>query len=270
MTCQNATVVLRVSIGFAFFVGIAALSGCGSSGQALVLSDQLPKEQAWTVRDFATSLGVVRGAQRGGGEVVSFYIEGDGRAYLSNGVVGGNPTPGKPVALDLAKADRSAGAVVYFARPCQFVGPPMPKECLRRELYTEERWSTPVVETYTTLIANEAKGRPVVLAGFSGGAYIALAVASRLPVGQVKDVRTFAGNLLPNHTQAHHNAPMLDVAAVDWTTLASIPMTHYVGLRDKVIPESTRAAVEVEVGHAPAAWRWVETDASHTDGWVTK
>jgi hypothetical protein len=267
MTCQNVTGVLRVSIGFAFCVGSLFLSACSSQPVARGLSDLLPKDGAWEVRDFYAPWGLVRGMGRGHGEELVIYIEGDGRAYLSNGVVSGDPTPGRPVALDLAKADRSGAEVLYMARPCQYVGPPMPKECLRRELYTTERWSEAVVDAYTKLIAQEAKGRPVTLVGFSGGAYLALGAASRLPVGAVKEVRTYGGNLLPNHTQAHHRAERLEVAAVDWTKLAGVPMVHYVGSRDKVIPADMRAAVEVQVRHAPAVWRWVEVEADHLEGW---
>lgn len=274
MTCQNVTVVLRVSIAFALLVGMLGISACSGGGQPAALSDILPKAQAWDERGFHTPVGTLQGAVRAWGDEVAFYIEGDGRAYISAGQVSGNPTPVKPVALDLAKADAAPlREIVYLARPCQYVGPPMPPECLRRELYTLERWSEPVVEAYVKVVSEQAKGRPVLLNGFSGGAYIALAVASRLPEGSVKEVRTYGGNLLPNHTQAHHGAERLDVAAVDWAKLASIPMVHHVGRDDRVIPANTKQAVLREAGVAgqealaTGRWRWVEVEASHTDGW---
>ncbi|MEX2353586.1 MAG: alpha/beta hydrolase, partial [Gammaproteobacteria bacterium] len=48
------------------------------------------------------------------------YIEGDGRAYVSRHRVSADPVPRNPLAFRLAVVDPSP-AVIYIARPCQFV-----------------------------------------------------------------------------------------------------------------------------------------------------
>ena len=60
-------------------------------------------------------------AQRIGGRL-HVYLEGDGQAFVSQGgYASSDPTPRNPLALRLAIQDNSANAVVYLARPCQYV-----------------------------------------------------------------------------------------------------------------------------------------------------
>lgn len=49
------------------------------------------------------------------------YLEGDGRAWASRTIISADPTPVKPLAMWLARADGRPN-VAYLARPCQYGG----------------------------------------------------------------------------------------------------------------------------------------------------
>jgi len=72
------------------------------------------------------------------------YIEGDGFAWKSRTTPSDNPTPRNPTGLKLAAADKQAN-VFYLARPCQFIGPPLPAAC-RVNVWTQDRFSPAVID----------------------------------------------------------------------------------------------------------------------------
>lgn len=193
----------------------------------------------------------------GQGEILRIYIEGDGRAYLDYATPSADPTPLKPVGLQLALADK--GSALYVARPCQWV---KGAECKERTLWTRGRFSEDVARRYAELVANETRGRPVELVGFSGGAWVALQVAARLD--NVTRVVTVAGNMMPNVVNASHNATPMVVAEYPKGKLGHVPVKAYVGTKDKVVGREVVRAFEDAMG---AKVEVVPVDAGHTDGW---
>lgn len=266
-----ATGVLRRGYVVACTAGmVVCLVGCGGGQKVGELSDLL--EMPWQVETLQVQGVHLATARHAGEGVLRVYIEGDGRAYISRGQVSGDPTPLNAVALQVARAD--LGNVLYVARPCQYVQAPTRAECRDRSLYTSKRWAPAVTDVYVALLQPYVQaGQGLELVGYSGGAYVALAVASRLPEGAVQRVVTVAGNLSPNAVFAHHKVSKVEVAPLDWQRLGGVEMLHVVGMRDTVIPRTLQQAFVAEAGDAgrqavaTGRWRWVEVDATHGEGW---
>lgn len=193
------------------------------------------------------------------GQTLRVYIEGDGRAYISKGVVSGDPTPLNPVGLNLAMADTSM-AVMYLGRPCQWLRGP---ECRDRTLWTTARFTSQVAEAYAALVAEESGDKPVEVIGYSGGAWVALQVAARLP--NVVRVVTVAGNLVPGYVNVHHKVTRIPVAAYPQGRLAGVPVVAYVGRNDRIVPLGVVEAYVRETGAADVQVR--EVNATHGEGW---
>lgn len=179
-------------------------------------------------------------------ETVYIYIEGDGLAWLNRSTPSLNPTPSKPVALDLA-LKHGAGAV-YLARPCQYGGAD-DAPCADNKWWTSGRFAPEVIDA-TAMAVDRIKGiygaRNVVLVGYSGGGAVAALVAARR--ADVAELVTVAGNLDTGAWTALHNVSPLSGSlnpADQWAALRHIPQRHFVGGADKAVPP--------QIAHAYAA-----------------
>lgn len=198
-------------------------------------------------------------ARKGEGVPARIYIEGDGRAFISRGTASGDPTPLKPVGLELALRDTHDN-VMYVARPCQWSRGP---ECRDLRMWTEQRFTQDVAARYAALVARATQGQPVELVGYSGGAWVALQVAARLE--NVTKVVTVAGNLSPNWINAQHKVMRMDVAPYPEGRLADVPVEAYVGTGDRIVMPGVVDAYRSETGARQV--REVDVDATHGDGW---
>lgn len=170
--------------------------------------------------------------------VLRVYIEGDGFAWVSRTQPSNDPTPRNPVGLMLAAADPSPD-VLYLARPCQYVGPPLPAEC-STTWWTDKRFAPQVITAMDEALSRFVSRIPGVeleLIGYSGGATIAAQLAARRH--DVRSLRTVAGNLdVALVNQIHHVSAMPDAAsAIDVAPqLASLPQIHFSGAEDSTVP----------------------------------
>lgn len=190
-------------------------------------------------------------------EVRRIYIEGDGRAFIDKGTPSGDPTPLNPVALHLMLSNNEAGTM-YVARPCQWARGP---ECKDRQLWTDKRFTQAVVNKYVALVERESKGEPVELVGYSGGAWVALQVAARLP--NVTRVITVAGNLMPEWVNKEHKVTTIPVAPYP-PFKRMVPVVAYIGVEDKVVGSGVIPAFEAVTGLPVEV---VEVLATHGTGW---
>lgn len=163
------------------------------------------------------------------------YIEGDGRAYVSRHRVSADPTPRNPVAFRLAAVDPSP-AVIYIARPCQFVAS---ARCQPRD-WTSHRYSTEIVAAMSGVLDKLHQNYAInhyALAGYSGGGVIAALLAQQR--ADILSLTTVAANL--DHaawTRHFGDTPLTgSMNPMDNVKmLGKLPQIHLAGAADKTVP----------------------------------
>jgi len=194
------------------------------------------------------------------------YIEGDGMAWISRDQLSNNPTPVRPVALELASLDMGVN-ILYIARPCQYLWPQSMSNC-SSDYWNDKRGSEKVISAINQVISI-IKAREgflsIKLIGYSGGGGIAAIITNRRD--DVEKLVTIAGNLNYDlFTKIHNLTPMS--GSIDPITIAKqialTPQIHYVGEEDKIVPEqiarsfSDKVVVVKGVTHASWAEKWRE------------
>jgi hypothetical protein len=184
---------------------------------------------------------VLAGWQRPGkaeGGTLRVYLEGDGRAWINRGRIADNPTPDDPVALRLAAAD-PARAVLYLARPCQYVEGSDLRRCT--PLYWSSGRFAPDVVAATTGVIDRVKlesdATQIELVGYSGGGVLALLVASRRH--DVSGLITVAAPLDTEAWTRLHGVSPLSASLAPMSVardLALLSQVHFVGGEDDVVP----------------------------------
>ena len=169
---------------------------------------------------------------------LTIYIEGDGLPWASRSRPSTDPTPVRPVALELAVRD--PGAAVYLARPCHYQGAGTPG--CDQSVWTSDRFSERVVASSDAAIdqlKNAYSASELRLVGYSGGAAVAALVAARRT--DVTALVTVAGNLDHATWTRHHRVTPLRGSlnpADHWQALGDIPQLHFVGTDDRIVPAS--------------------------------
>lgn len=215
------------------------LTGC-TGRDARQSASALAKKSGMTSENFVTDGLTIRGWQRITPPVTRLrvYIEGDGFAWVSRTRPSSDPTPHNPVGLALAAADPSDN-VLYLARPCQFIGPPLPAAC-NISLWTDKRFSSHVIQAMNDALSQVMQRYPqanVELVGYSGGGNIAAQLAARRQ--DVASLRTVAGNLDVDYVNSlHHVSVMPDAqSAIDVApALSRLPQIHFSGAEDSTVP----------------------------------
>lgn len=198
------------------------------------------------------------------------YIEGDGFAWKSRTTPSDNPTPRNPTGLKLAAADKQAN-VFYLARPCQFIGPPLPATCCVN-VWTQDRFSPAVIDAMNEALSQMVLRYPGVkidLVGYSGGGNIAALLAERRD--DVRSLRTVAGNLDVAYVNAlHHVTPMPAASsAIDRAAaLRDLPQIHYSGDADTTVPPAVARRFQQAVG-GKCVRTEVVSGMGHGSDWAT-
>jgi hypothetical protein len=171
-------------------------------------------------------------------ETLTVYIEGDGLAWLTRSHPSDDPTPRRPLALELA-LQHVPGVAAYLGRPCQYLDAGETGNCAPA-YWTSRRFSLEVVESSNRAISTLKEGfgaTKLVLVGYSGGGAIAALVAARRQ--DVVQLVTVAGNLDHHLWTRHHGVLRLDGSlnpALEWQRLRGVPQLHFVGADDRNIP----------------------------------
>lgn len=195
------------------------------------------------------------------------YIEGDGRAWLDRNTVSDDPTPRRPLALQLALADPSAN-VAWLARPCQFTLTQSP--ACQPAHWSGRRFAPEVIAAMGVALDRLAArpGRPLELVAHSGGAAIAVALAAQRK--QVTLLVTVAGNLDSEAVNRFHQVDAMPDSLNPVTLapqLAGLPQRHLVGTADKVVPASVAAGF-IAAGRMRCAELVTVPGAGHESGWL--
>lgn len=167
---------------------------------------------------------------------ITIYIEGDGHAWLNRYQISPDPTPYNPLALKLALLDPRPN-VIYLARPCQYG---IPNTYCKPSVWTDERFADWVIRAMNEAVDTLKKkyqATHIHLIGFSGGAAVAILIASRRH--DIASINTVAGDLDHEALSAYHQTTPLKASLNPKTVapkIAHIPQHHWVGDQDPVIP----------------------------------
>jgi pimeloyl-ACP methyl ester carboxylesterase len=207
---------------------------------------------------------IYRNAHFGAGPVLHVYIEGDGSPYLDRWTVAPDPTPHRPIMLQLMTLD--PGPAIYVGRPCYF-GLAQDPPCTALD-WTLGRFGERVIASMAQVIraaAAEGGDHRIELYGHSGGGAIAVLLAHRLP-GVVRVV-TLAGNLDTDAWAAAHHYTALAGSlnpVVEGRLDPGIRQQHLVGARDAVMPPALVDEAARRIGGSGAQ---VLPGVTHTTGW---
>lgn len=219
-------------------------AGCsGGRGKALVA--QAEQQTDFRSQLFRTStftvFGMMRPATKAGSTTLHVYIEGDGYAWQGRTRPSTDPTPNNAIGLSLAMGDNGSNAVLYLARPCQYVQGDDALLCTPA-YWTSARLSPAVIKSMNEAL-NQAKERAnateLVLVGYSGGG-----AAAVLLTAQRNDVRflgTVAAPLdLSSWTRLHSVSPLhASINPADVVSkVTSVPQRHMSSHADKIVPPS--------------------------------
>lgn len=193
----------------------------------------------------------LRGHYREGrGRRLHVYLDGDGTPWVRGRYPARNPTPRRPLALDLLALDPAP--VLYLNRPCYGTAS-LPPPC-RAWLWTHGRYSEEVVAALDAALdqALALTGhRSLVLLGYSGGGSLAVLLANRRR--DVDAVVTVAANLEIGAWTRHHGYEPLD-GSLNPAAVAPAPPAvlrwHLLGGRDRRVPPAVTRAGAAADPHA--------------------
>lgn len=212
--------------------------------------------------------------KEGRGNIVHFYIEGDGRPWLSPRRISLDPTSRQPLMLRLMTLDEAPA--VYLGRPC-YMG--VVDDRCNPLWWTSNRYASSVVQSLSAVIDQFlGNGQGIALFGHSGGGALAMLLAGRR--SDIKTVVTIAGNLdVQAWTEQHgYSALSGSLNPANQVPLAPhIRQYHLVGSEDHnvsanmirpVILQQVDATLTVVEGYDHSCcWNelWPEILASVTD-----
>ena len=181
------------------------------------------------------------GQTAGQNSKLTIYLESDGAPWRRPDEPPADPTPHKPMVLDMAIGDGS-GAVAYLGRPCQYLEPAALAGC-DPALWMRGRFSEDAVAAMDHAVSRlkkSAGAAEVNLVGYSGGGTMAALIAARR-----SDVNCLVTIAAPLDTRAWTEA--LKVSPLDYSLnpadvarqLTTVRQTHFRGRKDTVVPPST-------------------------------
>ncbi len=211
------------------------LPGCQSlpeSGITEALSRRLTYYPSTAINSLPVSTWLYEGPKKS--NVVRVYIEGDGRAWVRKSRMSTNPTPKNRLVHALMLKDKKTD-IAYLGRPCHF----QQNGLCHPRVWTFDRYSEDtlnIMNNALSAIKKKQNYQAIELVGFSGGATIALLLASQRD--DIASVRTIAGNLDPAYTNTLHKVTPMPSALnpADYIdTLKNIPQYHFVGADDPIV-----------------------------------
>lgn len=204
--------------------------------------------------------------------VLTIYIEGDGLAWVSGRQPSSDPTPGQPVALQMAL--RHPGkAAAYLSRPCQNISQADWGNCAE-SWWTDRRYAGEVIAASDQAISTlktRAGAQQLVLVGYSGGGVVAALVAAGR--SDVIGLVTVSANMDTQAWTTLHRVTPLSASlnpADAWAALQNLPQLHFVGGKDLVAPIEVFTAY---ANHFPPAKRprmRLLPDVDHSCCWAVQ
>jgi len=201
-------------------------------------------------------------------QTLHVYLEGDGTPWLTTHTIAADPTPRKPLMLELMSLDSTPA--IYLGRPCYF-GKSDEPSC-HYTFWTQDRYSETVVVSMAAALNHfldqqfikKQRITTFRFFGHSGGGVLAMLLAEHFPT--TRAVVTLAGNLdVTAWTNLHDYTPLTGLNPALRPSLPSnITQLHYAGVRDLVVPPSL---VRKGIARQNTAELIVIDDADHTCCW---
>ena len=266
MKCAGFNSRSRVGVwlpGMALLIS-AMLSGCQTPLQALQEQASIRGQQLEVIhtQNFPLMLGIPSPAPAL--SRIRVYLEGDGHAWATARQPSLDPSPKNLLMARLAFSDPTPS--LYLARPCQFVS----ATACKPMMWTDRRFSPEVLNSLDQAldqIKQRLGNQDFELVGYSGGAALALLLASRRD--DVAQVQTLAGNLSPRQwVELQQLSPLKgSLEPLDeHTRVAQIPQRHIVGNADRVVPPVLLERYQQALGHPRCLQAVIVPGATHTDG----
>jgi len=193
-------------------------------------------------------------------------IEGDGAAWTFDKAPPSDPTPRSGTGARLASALVNGRAVLYLARPGQYLSPEQAARCSINH-WTDQRFGIGPVQALAALIDRaQMPGQKLILIGFSGGGVMAAQVA--VMRNDVLALITVAAPLkLDVWTRFHKISPLETIPGDLPSSLgrANFRQRHLYGNRDRVVPPVLVASM---AGQLPADTVRVIEGLGHDDDWA--
>lgn len=237
----------RLASGFPLLLACLLLQACVTpAGKLDQLAESQGFERTQLVADGfkllvysnpqATARKLARQRASGSSGILHVYLEGDGSPWRHRTIIMPDPTPRRPLMLNLMNLDTRAS--VYLGRPC-YNGTASDKGC-DNSLWTSARYSRTVVDSMASglrVLAHRYDASELWLMGHSGGGALAMLLARENPL--VTRVVTIAGNLDTEAWTSHHGYTPL-YGSINPAGLPAMRDTvrqwHFLGGRDAVIP----------------------------------
>lgn len=194
------------------------------------------------------------------------FIEGDGLPWATRNIPSLDPTPRRPVALELFRA--TDGAVIYLGRPCYWFG--IAESPCRPHYWTNGRFSPEVVESMVVAFQDmrqRVNARKFILVGYSGGGVLAVLLSHRLRdiVGVIALAAPLAHHLWTERLELEPLSDSLNPEKEDVTIQAGRPEVLVYGTRDRTVQASdagtysTRSSVQtITLGEADHICCWLD------------
>lgn len=246
------------------------MAGCATIGNGCRIADNIASGNNFKKEYIKTALCTLTAFSKftSSGKSLTVYIEGDGAAWKSRHELSIDPTPCHALVLSLAAVDHSEN-IAYLARPGQLTISGKP-DC-DPEYWSRKRFSEEVVSAMNSAIDELKAGSgadDINLIGYSGGATIAIIIASRR--NDVVSIRTIAGNLDPEAVSAYHKVTPLEgsLNPMDFAAKVShIPQRHFVATDDKIVPLFITESFADKIGDKRHESIIIVEGASHASGW---
>lgn len=256
------------------------LGGCAVSGSSALTHKELAGllPQGWQVSthdfDAIAVMAAIPPAQHAKstasdtGDVLTVFVEGDGRSWRTRSMPSNDPTPARPVALQLALAGLGKGRVAYLARPCQFDA--RERSGCEETLWTHRRYSQYNLDALTRALDELKRDEEqLMLIGYSGGGVMAALLGATRD--DVLGFVTIAANLDTSAWTRLHKVTALagSLEPLDYADrLAALPQVHLVGGRDEIVPAHLMSAYLNRAGVEESGRVIVEPGFDHHCCWV--
>jgi pimeloyl-ACP methyl ester carboxylesterase len=197
--------------------------------------------------------------------VAIVFIEGDGLPWTAPSIPSLDPTPQKPVALELFRS--TAMPAIYLGRPCYWSG--MPAYPCRPFYWTGARFAPELLESMLEALQNvrqRLNARKIILVGYSGGGVLAALMAHRVHdvIGVIAIAAPVAHDRWTQRLELEPLSHSLNPGHMSGSGHLEIPEILLFGARDRIVQPADAGAYS----RRPNARTIVIEDADHACCWL--